>query len=688
MKRNSIVLTVNAVALGAASLLVAVPAYAVPEVGTSRNTLLIKECNRSAKVTFQLSETAPGPVTIRYRTRDSSARAGTDFNFRNTTATVRAGSRSTTVAVPLRNDDVFEAREKLLVSILSVSGSGATVAPGLRSRTQVQILDDDAPLGSLTGSLGTGTSQPSAVGGAELFSLTDLFNAAGFANSFDLDGSIDANGRPTCDTAALQRGTFTAPATWPPATATGSTPLPVPSTIVNTSYTGAFNPSQSREQHWDQGWTVAVNGNQDVWRFFGRNIASGTALAGLTTPVANGSCPAGTTVAGTFNGRIGNLANDETVPKLFTGTAAAGDYDICVLPREISANLTLTNDNVYELQDGFPGTYVGNGYRTRNQVANPSTVTLTVQAGTLIFGQPQEALIVSRKSNIVASGRAEAPIVMTSLQQLQQRFDGNIATPVDSGTGEWAGLAIIGFARDANCPGANFATCELPLEGNVGSYGGNDDNDGSGSLNYVVIRHAGNDIDGNGNELNGLTLGGVGRATSIDYVQVHKGFDDGVEFFGGNAFVSHIVVSNTSDDSFDYDTGWTGGAQFVYIVQADTDAPGLGRGIEAGSSPGNVSAPFETFGLLANFTIVGPANRIPGGTIDDRQAVIFRGGVRTQLWNSIATGDQPSGCLDLDDQLTFNRSLEAGGSLTAPGAHLFVRNSIFDCLTTSTVESD
>lgn len=679
----------NAVALGAASLSLATPALAVPQVRVANTTVNARECSNQVKVNFQLSEAAAGPVTIRYTTKNGSAKFGSDFAAKTGSVQVPAGKKA--VAVPFRilDNSAIEPLENFLVQITSVSGSGATLAPSPGNRTKVQIQDDEIPAGALVGTLGTGTSQPSAVEGAETFSTIDfLLPTADYDNSVDLDLALDENGRPTCTPTALRRGNFTRPATWPPASATGSTAFPVPATIVNTSFSGAFDPAQSRSQHWDQRWTVGVNGNQDVWKFFGGSAAPGTALSGKSAPVANGTCPSGTTLRGTFSARVGSLANDETFPKLFTGGAASGDYDVCRLPREIAGNLLLTNDNVYELQDGFPGTYVGNGYRARNQVANPTAVKLTIQPGTLIFGQPQEALIVSRKSRIVANGTAAAPIVMTSLKQLQQRFDANLSTPVDSDSGEWAGVAILGYGRDNKCANAAFATCDLPLEGNVGFYGGNSDNDNSGSLRYVVIRHAGNDIDGSGNELNGLTMGGVGRGTTVDYVQVHKGFDDGIEFFGGNSFVSHVVVSSTFDDSIDYDNGWTGGAQFVYIVQADSESPGLGRGIEAGSSPGNAAAPFESFALLSNFTIVGPANRASGGSIDDGQAIVFRGGVRTQLWNSVATGDQSKGCLDIDDALTFDRSLEQGGTLDAPGSNLFIRNSVFDCTTISTVEND
>lgn len=687
MKLNPVVVSFSAMALGAASLFAALPAPAAISVSAAPVAQSTKECTPTVKVQFKLNQKATSAVTVNYTTQNGSATAGSDYTAVTGSKNIAKGKTSVSVSFPVLNNSAFEPLENFLVKITSVTGGGAVIDSAPNNQSVISINDDDIPSGALVGTVGNGSSLPTAVGGAETFSTIDFLNASGYNNSVKLNGALDTNGRPTCANTALKRGNFTEPTQWPPSTATGSTPLNIPTNVlVNTNFTGAFDPTLPRSAHWDQGWTVSVNGNQDVWRFFGGTLTSGTALTGKTAPSANGTCPAGTTVAGSFTTRIGNLANDET--GLFTGAAAAGNYDVCRLPREIMSNLTLTNDNVYELENGFPGSYVGNGYKARTVVATPKAVTLTIQPGTVIFGEPKEALVISRSSDILSNGTAVAPVVMTSLKQLQQRFDANVSTPVDSGSGEWAGLAILGNARDNKCAGANFAACDMPMEGNVGFYGGNNDSDDSGSVKYTVIRHAGNDIDGNGNELNGFTMGGTGRGTVLDYVQVHKGFDDGVEFFGGNAFIAHVVVSSTYDDAFDYDNGFTGGAQFVYIVQSDSATPGLGRGIEAGTSPGNAAAPFETFALLSNFTVVGPSNRIAGGAIDDGQAVVFRGGVRTALWNSVFTGDQPKGCLDIDDQLTFDRSLEQGGTLAAPGKHLFIRNSVFDCNAVSTVESD
>lgn len=663
----------------AAATLFSGAAQAVPTISIGTITAIegIPLKRTVVRLPITLSEPASADVDITFTLRSQSARVGTpnvggDVFRQTSTITIPAGSTVARPVVRLANDDIAESTEQVRVLITSFSSADATVALGLGVRN-ISIFDDDIPDGALIGSLGTG------IGGTRVESTasTDAFDVSTFVlnsnlgNATSLGGddrrfvSIDASGRPTTTNEALLRNrTFTRPAAWPPATATDASSLPVPNYIVNTSYAGAFQPGQPRAQQWDQGWTVAVNGNLDVWDF--NNVAD-TALSGAAAPSATGTCPAGTTLAGTFSALVGALANDET--DLFDGVA--GDYDVCSVPATISANLTLTNDNVYNIADGFPGTSVTAG-------------TLTIQAGTLIFGQAAEALVIQRGAQIVAEGTAAAPIVMTSFTQVQQRFDGNPATSPDSGIGEWAGLAIAGRARSQECAGNDFANCSRDLEGNVGQFGGNDDNDNSGSLKYVVIRHAGNDIDGNGNELNGLTLGAVGRATRIQYVQMHRGLDDGIEFFGGNVFASHLVITETGDDAFDFAQGWTGGAQFVYIIGSNNPVTSDPRSVEGGDGTEYTTLPI-TFPVLANFTALGPSALTAGSRTE--QGLYLRGAIRVQLSNSIFAGDHEESCLDIDGSGTFARTLEEGGSVASPGAHFRIANTIFDCTVNNFDES-
>src|SRR5690606_2619387 len=104
-----------------------------------------------------------------------------------------------------------------------------------------------------------------------------------------------------------------------------------------------------------------------------------------------------------------------------------------------------------------------------------------------------------------------------------------------------------------------------------GLYGGTNAADNSGVIKYVSIRHGGANI-GEGNEINGLTLGGVGSGTVVEYVEVIANQDDGVEFFGGSVNASNIVVWNAGDDAIDTDQAWSGTLNnFAIICGGDTD---------------------------------------------------------------------------------------------------------------------
>ncbi|MDZ7785142.1 MAG: hypothetical protein U5K56_20065 [Halioglobus sp.] len=443
---------------------------------------------------------------------------------------------------------------------------------------------------------------------------------------------------------------------------------------MNTNYIGAYPPGVPRSQQWTADWTIAVNGNKAVWRFHGGE--SGTALQGASAPVADDTCPAGTSLAGTFTDLIGPLGND--AGGLFSGAAADGDYDVCTLQSVYSTDgqtITLTNDNVYNIADGFPGTKVGTGDAdTGNNPATVPNVTLLIEAGTLIYGEPQEALIVTRGSTAEVNGTQSAPVVMTSKRQLELRFDGDFGTLDGSQQGEWAGFALMGFARNNQC-GATFEGCNTLAEGGIGNYGGNVEDDSSGTVTYLVIRHAGNDLDGQGNELNGFSLFSVGRNTEIRNVQIHRGFDDGIEFFGGSPFVRNLVLTGNGDDSLDYDTGWTGGAQNILMIQEG--GPRSNHGIESDSKFAQEPITFE---LLANMTIIGPLQRAANNAPDGDEGIRFREGKRGQVHNSIITGEFEE-CLNFNDADTFARATEAGGSVPdAPGPHLVFRNSIVDCI--------
>ncbi|GAB4375947.1 MAG: hypothetical protein Kow0075_02660 [Salibacteraceae bacterium] len=197
--------------------------------------------------------------------------------------------------------------------------------------------------------------------------------------------------------------------------------------------------------------------------------------------------------------------------------------------------------------------------------------TLTIEPGTIIKGEAgtganATALLIARGAKIMAEGTAEAPIIFTSVADEITPEDvaaGNFSSPnLDPDiNGYWGGVIILGRAR-ISASNDNGDVSEVQIEGIPtsdpnGLYGGNDDADNSGVLKYVSIRHGGANI-GAGNEINGLTLGGVGSGTVIENIEIVANQDDGVEWFGGTVNVKNVVVWNVGDDGIDTDQSWSG----------------------------------------------------------------------------------------------------------------------------------
>ncbi len=286
---------------------------------------------------------------------------------------------------------------------------------------------------------------------------------------------------------------------------------------------------------------------------------------------------------------------------------------------DITTSQTWTADNEYILTDRI---YVTNGS------------TLTIEAGVTVRGEPEDSvglqnpgtLIVTRGSKIRALGTKLKPIVFTDLD------DDNIGTnpgtaPYDNltnaqaVTGQWGGVILLSYGYVANntVAGPNparenqieglTATSEKGFYGGcseilAGPYGRNCDDSDSGTLNFVSIRYGGFNLSAN-NEINGLTLGAVGRETEIDYVDIFNNKDDSIEFFGGAAGVKHLISANSGDDSFDFDEGFRGYAQFLFTMQGTPGADKSDKGFEQDSGISTDASQPYAIPTLYNSTVVG-----------------------------------------------------------------------------------
>ncbi|HYG27158.1 MAG TPA: hypothetical protein VD906_09640 [Caulobacteraceae bacterium] len=315
----------------------------------------------------------------------------------------------------------------------------------------------------------------------------------------------------------------------------------------------------------------------------------------------NGGSGGGDNGGGSGGGNGGTVPAD--CPENFTnaGLIANNTLRNCELPTLITGNLVvpLRQNTVYSINGRVRvGQDVGGD--ASNPIAGRQTGTLTIEPGVTLFGSAGlDYLLVNRGSRLLADGTVGQPIVFTSRQDLE-------GTAGADTMGQWGGVIMLGRAPISNCnatgatPGT--ATCERVIEGTQSDlYGGNATEDNSGRLTFVQIRFTGYALSA-GNELQGLTLGGVGRGTTIHHVQSHNSADDGIEIFGGNVNLRHIVLTGNDDDSLDTDNGYNGKIQFVIATQRQTAPTDSGSRLVESSSAG--TAP-RSNPKIANFTFIG-----------------------------------------------------------------------------------
>lgn len=237
--------------------------------------------------------------------------------------------------------------------------------------------------------------------------------------------------------------------------------------------------------------------------------------------------------------------------------------DNVIVNANITEDVTWSAANVYELA---------------GRITVLDGVTLTIEPGTVIKGRAgtganATALLVARGGKLMAEGTATMPIIFTSVADEITPEDvaaGNFASPnLDpDANGYWGGVLICGKAKISASTGTEVQIEGIPTSDANGLYGGSDDADNSGVLKYISIRHGGTNI-GSGNEINGLTLAGVGSGTTIENIEIVGNQDDGIEWFGGKVNVKNVVVWNCFDDGIDTDQSWGGTLDnFVVITPA------------------------------------------------------------------------------------------------------------------------
>ncbi len=368
-------------------------------------------------------------------------------------------------------------------------------------------------------------------------------------------------------------------------------------------------------------------------------VRIGTPLK-LTASIAPFDATDKTMIWSTLNAAIATVSADGTVSGVATGTTditvktTDGQFTskctVTIFPASgstitltgnITANVTLKSDINYVL-DGW--VYV------------KSPATITIEAGTVIKGKTdtKASLVIERGAKIMAEGTAAKPIIFTSAKAAGARA-----------AGDWGGVVLCGNAK------INVAGGEAEIEGGLGTkYGGTDDNDNSGTMKYVRIEFAGYAFAPD-KEINGLTFGGVGKGTTIDYIQVSYANDDSYEWFGGTVNCKHLIAFSGLDDEFDTDYGFSGFVQYIVGLRDPMIADiSKSNGFESDNDGTGSSNIPTTNPRFANVSLYGPL-ATPSTTINPlfQASMHIRRKSNLEVYNSVFAG-WPMGLLLADSK--------------------------------------
>lgn len=417
----------------------------------------------------------------------------------------------------------------------------------------------------------------------------------------------------------------------------------------------------------------------------GNGLPGGTIAVTATVAAANGGS------AVTITGATSTPAS----PFAFTTTSLTQEFSLAIPANAVVGSVINVSFVVEDAQDllSTPATFAitvtdptvileGNittnttlqsntKYLLRGKVYVQSGITLTIQPGTIIFGEKDSdgTLIINRGATIDAKGTATNPIIMTS--QAPKGFRNR---------GDWGGVVILGKAYNSNGASATIEGITAAVGSENGVYGPGAsadavDADNSGFLQYTRIEFAGIALSTD-NELNSLTMGSVGSGTTIDHILVSYGNDDAYEWFGGSVNHKYLIAYSTIDDDFDTDRGYNGKVQYGVVIRDPQVADFSGS--RAWESSSNNSNPAPTVGgvsrqsapTFSHVTVWGPNLFRAPASVNGfyRAAVEINSNSNIKIHNSIITGFVNAAVFGSAGSTVSGNVFSANTTQTATGA--------------------
>lgn len=340
----------------------------------------------------------------------------------------------------------------------------------------------------------------------------------------------------------------------------------------------------------------------------------------------------------------------KSIVKLFGIIAVSASlFTSCSSNDTAQSSTFVVNADKFEgtINDGEVVLNAATTYKLTGKLIVNSGATLTIPAGTRIEGTGGTAsyIAIAQGGKLNVNGTATSPVVMTS----------GLATKA---SGDWGGLVICGKAP-INIVSGGTSTAQAEVSDLT--YGGTIANDNSGSIKYLRIEYSGARYSAT-KEFNALSLFGVGSGTTIDYVELYHGSDDGVEFFGGTVNTSHLVSFGNEDDQFDWTEGWSGTNTDWY----GKEAFGLGnRGIEADNYElGFLNTPIAN-PTITNLTLVGPGSAADALVYTENEGLKLRRGTKGIFTNVVLSGWKTGLNVESDESI----AAVTAGTLKASGVN-------------------